>query len=128
MEKAMANSNLADRFDLSDLEPEVDKEAARSFLSEDKRKSKQTKERKPRSSDSNAAEAEVPKPQLMIAETWTTRTVRLRHTTATALTKATYAQRTKQADGRLMIGDPVTVQEIADRGIRLALTELGYLK
>ena len=122
----MANSNLADRFDLSDLEPEVDKEAARSFLSEDKRKSKQTKERKPRSSDSNAAE--VPKPQLMIAETWTTRTVRLRQTTATALTKATYAQRTKQADGKLMIGDPVTVQEIADRGIRLALTELGYLK
>ena len=122
----MANSNLADRFDLSDLEPEVDEEAAKSFLSEDKRKSKQTKERKPRSNESNAAE--VPKPQLMIAETWTTRTVRLRQTTATALTKATYAQRTKQADGKLMIGDPVTVQEIADRGIRLALTELGYLK
>ena len=126
MEKAMANSNLADRFDLSDLEPEVDEEAAKSFLSEDKRKSKQTKERKPRSNESNSAE--VPKPQLMIAETWTTRTVRLRQTTATALTKATYAQRTKQADGKLMIGDPVTVQEIADRGIRLALTELGYLK
>jgi len=96
----MPNSNLADDYDLSDVEPGVDKDAALSFLSEDKRKPKQAKRRKPSSDDSSNGEIAVPKPQLMIAETWTTRTVRLRQTTATALTKATYAQRTKQTSRR----------------------------
>ena len=108
----MPNSNLADHYDLSDVEPGVDKDAALSYLSEDK-KSKSSKQGKASPGESDVDKVKMPKPQLMIAETWTTRTVRLRQTTATALTKATYAQRTKQADGKLMIGDPVTVQELS---------------
>ncbi len=119
----MGKANLADQFDLSDIDPTIDKEAAMSYLSKDDRTTEANK--KP---DSKTIFAPEDKRRPMIAETWTTRTIRLRQTTATALTKATYAQRTKQADGKLMIGDPVTVQEIADHGIRLALTELGYLK
>lgn len=120
----MAKTNLADQFDLSDVDPAIDKEAAMSFLSQDDRKT--------------GAKPKLPKPKItasdedmrrpMVAEVWTSRTVRLRHTTAQALTKATYGQRTKMADGKLLVGDPVTVQDIADHGIRLALTQLGYLK
>ena len=119
----MGKTNLADEFDLSDVDPAIDKEAAAVYLAQDDRegeaKKKSTTPKRTKPEDNRRP---------MIAETWTSRTVRLRKTTANALTKATYGQRTKLADGKLMMGDPVTVQDIADRGIRLALTELGYLK
>ena len=119
----MGNTNLADQFDLSDVDPAVDKEAAAVYLKTNDREA----EAKKKSTTSEKTKPED-KRRPMIAETWTSRTVRLRQTTANALTKATYGQRTKLADGKLMMGDPVTVQDIADHGIRLALTELGYLK
>ena len=56
------------------------------------------------------------------------RTIRLRQRTATCLTKAACRQKMKQAEGKLKADEPVTVQEIADHGIRLALAKMGYDK
>ena len=42
------------------------------------------------------------------------------------LTMAACGQKTKQVKGKLKVDEPISVQEIADFGIRLALAELGY--
>jgi hypothetical protein len=131
---------LADRFELTDLEPDVDPEKAALFLAGDASNKPKVDRRRsgegksiafpdskgmvaPRSPPQRAT-----KPSAGDAELWTSRTIRLRQSTATALTKAACGQKVKQAEGKLKTGEPVTVQEIADHAIRLALAELGYAR
>ena len=133
-------ARLADKYQLTDLEPDVDPEKAAAFLAGGAGKKPQSVPRpinedetarlplaKPRvvaqASPRAAAEALPEK-----AEPWTSRTIRLRQSTALALTKAACSQKMKQAEGKLKSAEPVSVQEIAEHGIRLALAELGYGK
>ena len=134
------DNNLADKYELSDLEPGVDPQKAAAFLSAGVRD-------KPKPVPGRIGEsdkARLPDPKLVAlaqsqpshattpakdnAELWTSRTIRLRQSTATSLTKVACRQKMKQAEGKLKADEPVTVQEIADHGIRLALAELGYDK
>ena len=138
--------SLIDRYDLKDLEPDVDPERAAAFLAgvdEEQRptptKTKTPSESKP-SVQQKAPPAEAANPvgqandvavrerHAARADIWTSRTIRLRQSTANALTKAACGQKTKQVEGKLKLGEAITVQEIAEQGIRLALVELGYLK
>ena len=138
--------SLIDRYDLKDLEPDVDPEKAAAFLAgvdEEPRpaptKTETRAEHKPsvRNKQPSAEPAnpvgqtgDVPLRERHVArpDVWTSRTIRLRQSTANALTKAACGQKTKQVEGKLKLGEAVTVQEIAEQGIRLALVELGYLK
>jgi hypothetical protein len=132
---------LADKYELSDLEPGVDPERAAAFLADGAvGKAKTGSRRSSRLDASKSSESQDPKlvdfaqsrpspgnkPLADRAEPWTSRTMRLRQSTATRLTKAACHQKMKQAEGALDAGEPVTVQEIADHGIRLALAQLGY--
>lgn len=142
MMKRDAAIRLADRYDIKDLEPDVDPKKVAAFLDDNKETPKKepnaarpaqnaykpvrTKEPK------IATKAIKPKSTIEVEskdnEPWTSRTIRLRQSTATALTKAACGQKSIQAEGQLRPGQPVTVQEIAELGIRLALIELGYSK
>ena len=138
--------SLIDRYDLKDLEPDVDPEKAAAFLAgvDEGQRPVPTKaetaaadkpsvrNKRPPAEPANPVgqtddvplrERPVPR-----ADVWTSRTIRLRQSTANALTKAACGQKTKQVEGKLKLGEAVTVQEIAEQGIRLALIELGYLK
>lgn len=133
MPKRDNTARLADKYELSDLEPGVDPEKAAAFLAK----------AAPRQGG-QCVTAKLPDPKRVPiaqsapsdmktqfandAELWTSRTIRLRQSTATCLTKAACRQKMKQAEGKLTSDEPVTVQQIADHGIRLALAELGYDK
>ena len=139
--------SLADRYDLSDLEPDVDPEKAAAYLAGGAKPARKEPEQKPKSAskpkqktkdktptteasvtNGHAGVGATPEKQPMRTDVWTSRTIRLRQSTAHALTKAACGQKTKQVEGKLKAGEAITVQEIAERGIRLALIELGYLK
>lgn len=138
---------LTDRYNLKDLEPDVDPEKAAAYLAAGEKAQprsatpgvKPTPQPKPKTNNKKPAavaatngqavgEGTLPDKQAAKAEVWTSRTIRLRQSTANALTKAACGQKTKQVEGKLKLGEATTVQEIAERGIRLALIELGYLK
>lgn len=138
-----SNTNLADQYDMSHLEPDVDPEKAAAFLQVDQQKPEPST---PTAVESVAKLQPKSKPRKKAASTdapakyvgatsnrnkrtvWTSRTIRLRQETADTLTKAACGQKTKLVEGKLKGDDPVTVQEIAERGIRLALADLGYIK
>ena len=123
---------LADKYELADLEPDVDPEKAAAFLAGNNADLPKSSRRSSLASRAGKRVPEdLPSPAsttriVVNREHWTSRTIRLRQSTATALTKAACAQKSNQAEDKLKPGDPVTVQEIADHGIRLALAELGY--
>jgi hypothetical protein len=131
-------ARLADKYELSDLEPDVDPQMAATFLAGGEGNQPKVVRRRRGEDKSPAAlaptQAAVPrsspqratKPLTGNTELWTSRTIRLRRDTATGLTKAACGQKVKQAEGKLKPGEPTTVQEIADHAIRLALAELGY--
>ncbi len=140
MPKRDNTARLADKYQLSDLEPDVDPKKVAAFLGaevENKRKPVRRRsgvEHSTAQLDPKPVAVPPALPQLAQRrllgneEVWTSRTVRVRQSTATRLTKAVCSQKMKQAEGKLNPGEPVTVQEIADHGIRLALAELGYEK
>ncbi len=133
MAKRENTLSLADKYDLSDLEPDADHEKAAEYLAAGSQGKKPdpnpTPKRNPTTqTDGHSRVGTFPETQPAKPEPWTSRTIRLRQSTATALTKAACGQKTKHVEGKLMPGAPLTVQDIADRGIRLALTELGYTK
>jgi hypothetical protein len=123
------NLQLAEQYNLDDLEPDVDPAKAAEFLSGNRADELGIEENQPSesqlSADQPASEPQV-NSQLTYQENWTSRTIRLRQSTAVALTMAACGQKSRQVKSQLEPGEPVTVQEIADRGIRLALSELGY--
>lgn len=140
-----SNAKLADQYDMSQLDPEVDPEEAAAFLQGETKINKPSRpsivdpknvlQPKPKPKPTTKPMTEtVPKPEAKVGfdrnkrVTWTSRTIRLRQETADTLTKAACGQKTKLVEGKLNIDDPVTVQEIAERGIRLALADLGYIK
>lgn len=138
MPRAENTTPLAEKYDLKDLEPDVDPRKAAAFLASGKQEER--KARVPRNRRSASQESKVQftrtdvspqQPQVTSAadsEHWTSRTIRLRQSTAVALTIAACGQKSRQVETKLSAGEPVTVQEIADFGIRLALAELGYQK
>ncbi len=143
MPKRDNTAPLADKYQLSDLEPDVDPEQVATFLARgvtNKPKAALKRSRELVADESSASHDPklvavaqsvshvATKPLVGNAELWTSRTIRIRQNTATVLTKAACGQKVKQAEGKLKPGEPVTVQEIADHGIRLALAELGYEK
>jgi hypothetical protein len=141
MPKRDNTARLADKYELTDLEPDVDPEKAAAFLaSGSANRPKIVRSRAGDNGRSSAppnpqqgvgprpAEQFSAKPLIGNAELWTSRTIRLRQSTATTLTKAACGQKMKQAEGKLRTGEPVTVQEIADYGIGLVLADLGYGK
>jgi|GEM_PF-3228870 len=127
------NTAVAERYDLTDLEPDVDPAKADAFLATTSR-SQHDNEPKTVSEPNESAHRQMRRAkatavkQPIKPDPWTSRTVRLRQTTADALTKAAYAQKTKKLEAKLNQDEPVTAQEIAEQGIRHVLTELGYLK
>ena len=130
MPKSNNVARLADRYQLQDLEAGVDAEKVAAFLSADEESSNQMVNAQPsaQNAESVPRESEIP-PARNVSRTpelWTSRTIRLRQSTATGLTMAACGQKSKQVEGKLSSDEPITVQEIADLGIRLALAELGY--
>ena len=130
MPKSNNVARLADRYQLQDLEAGVDAEKVAAFLSVDGESSNQMVNAQPsiQNAESVPRESEIP-PDRTVSRTpelWTSRTIRLRQSTATGLTMAACGQKSKQVEGKLSSDAPITVQEIADLGIRLALAELGY--
>ena len=132
---------LADKYELSDLEPGVDPARAAAFLADSPANKAKAESRNSSRPDTNKTSqpqdpklveftqsrpSRASKPLAERAGPWTSRTMRIRQSTATRLTKAACHQKMKQAEGALNADEPVTVQEIADHGIRLALAELGY--
>ncbi len=140
MPKRDNTAPLADKYQLSDLEPDVDPEKAAAFLARRVGNKPTASSRRSGAENSAALPGPQPvavtrastyhttKPHIGKEELWTSRTIRLRQNTATVLTKAACGQKVKQAEGKLKPGESVTVQEIADHGVRLALAELGYDK
>ena len=134
------DNNLADKYELSDIEPGVDPQKAAAFLAGGNRD--KPKPVRGRNGESDTGKSPNQKlvalaqsqpshattPANDTPELWTSRTIRLRQSTATCLTKAACHQKMKQAEGKLKANEPITIQEIADHGIRLALAELGYDK
>lgn len=138
MPRSDNTAQLAEKYDLKDLEPDVDPEKAAAFLASGKGEEGKVRVTRKRTSESQQSKPRIlrtdPRPQqshftsAAVSEHWTSRTIRLRQSTAVALTMAACGQKSRQVETKVSPGEPVTVQEIADFGIRLALAQLGYQK
>ena len=102
---------LADEYDLSTLEPGVDRDKTLAFLDQ-----------------SSKPKAEVPKIEgsWQREDPWKARTIRARASTIQLFDVMEAGQRTKRVNRTLEAGEPVSVQELADLAIRLLAKHLGY--